>query len=154
MEKEIATLPVSLPRKSHGQRTEASYSPWDCKRVWHNLVTRQQKTTTISYVEHFSCTCWPFESLHWKNVYFVSPPILKLDRSFFFFIELGQFFIYFWVLTPYLIQISCTLWKQSFPMKPSESQNGAKWRSSYLRTHVNVQIDGDKAQMLRDSAKP
>ena len=85
-------LPVSLPRKSHGQRTEAGYSPWDCKRVQHNLATRQQKTTMISYVEHFSCTCWPFESLCWKNVYFVSP-ILKLDHSFFSLLNYVSFFL-------------------------------------------------------------
>ena len=26
-------VPVFLPRKSHGQRSLAGYSPWDCKRV-------------------------------------------------------------------------------------------------------------------------
>ena len=32
--------PVFLPGKCHGQRSLAGYSPWDCKRVRHNLVTK------------------------------------------------------------------------------------------------------------------
>ena len=31
--------PVYLPEKSHGERSLAGYSPWDHKRVGHNLVT-------------------------------------------------------------------------------------------------------------------
>ena len=34
--------PVILPEKSDGQRNLAGYSPWDCKRVRHELVTKQQ----------------------------------------------------------------------------------------------------------------
>ena len=34
--------PVFLPGKSHGQRNLAGYSPWGCKRVGHDLVTKQQ----------------------------------------------------------------------------------------------------------------
>ena len=30
-----------LPGKSHGQRSLASYTPWGCKRVGHNLATQQ-----------------------------------------------------------------------------------------------------------------
>ena len=26
--------PVRLPRKSHGQRTQTGYCPWDCKESW------------------------------------------------------------------------------------------------------------------------
>ena len=29
-------------QESHGQRSLASYSPWDHKRAGHNLVTKQQ----------------------------------------------------------------------------------------------------------------
>ena len=32
--------PVFLPGKSHGQRSLAGYSPCDCKRVRHHLVTK------------------------------------------------------------------------------------------------------------------
>ena len=35
--------PVFLPRKSHGQRSLVSYSPWGHKRVRHNLDTKQQQ---------------------------------------------------------------------------------------------------------------
>ena len=33
--------PVFLPGKSHGQRSLAGYSLWGCKRVRHNLTTKQ-----------------------------------------------------------------------------------------------------------------
>ena len=33
---------VFLPGKSHGQRSLADYSPWDCKRVGHDFATKQQ----------------------------------------------------------------------------------------------------------------
>ena len=35
--------PVFLPGKSHGQKSLAGYSPWGCKRVGCNLVTKQQQ---------------------------------------------------------------------------------------------------------------
>ena len=34
--------PVFLPGKSHGQRSLVGYSPRDCKRVLHDLETKQQ----------------------------------------------------------------------------------------------------------------
>ena len=34
--------PVFLPGESHGQRSLAGCSPWGCKRVRHNLATKQQ----------------------------------------------------------------------------------------------------------------
>ena len=34
--------PVFLPGKSHGQRSLDGYSPWVCKRVRHDLLTKQQ----------------------------------------------------------------------------------------------------------------
>ena len=35
--------PVFLPGKSHGQRSLVGYSPWGCKRVRHNSVTKWQQ---------------------------------------------------------------------------------------------------------------
>ena len=35
--------PVFLPGKAHGQRNLVGYSPWGCKRVRHDLVTKQQQ---------------------------------------------------------------------------------------------------------------
>ena len=43
LEKEISTHSSILAGKSHGQRSLACYSPWGCKRVGHNLVSKQQK---------------------------------------------------------------------------------------------------------------
>ena len=37
------STPVFLPGKLHGQRS-LGYSPWGCKRVGHNLATKQQTT--------------------------------------------------------------------------------------------------------------
>ena len=34
---------VFSPGKSHGQRSLAGYSPWSCKRVGHDLATKQQQ---------------------------------------------------------------------------------------------------------------
>ena len=32
-----------MPGKSHGQRSLAGYGPWGCKRVGHDLATKQQQ---------------------------------------------------------------------------------------------------------------
>ena len=41
------SVPVFLPGKSHRQRSPASYSSWGCKRVGHDLVTKQQLLSSI-----------------------------------------------------------------------------------------------------------
>ena len=41
LEKEMATHPVVLPGKSHGQRSLVGYSPWGVNRVRQNLETKQ-----------------------------------------------------------------------------------------------------------------
>ena len=41
---------VFLPRKSHGQRSLAGYSPGGCKKVGHDLVTKQQQQYVLSHV--------------------------------------------------------------------------------------------------------
>ena len=43
LEKEWQPTPVFLPGEFHVQRSLAGYSPWSCKRVRHDLVTKQQK---------------------------------------------------------------------------------------------------------------
>ena len=40
--RKLQPTPVFLPGKSHGQRKLACYSPWGCRRVGHDLVTKQQ----------------------------------------------------------------------------------------------------------------
>ena len=96
-------LPVSLPRKSRGQRTEAGYSPRGCKRVRHNLATKQQKTTTVSDVDTSHVPVGHLEVFVGRmSIWFLC---FKIGLFVFFFIELCQFFICLGVLTPYQIQI-------------------------------------------------
>ena len=45
LEKEI-THSVFLLGRSHGQGRLVGYSPWGCKRIWHNWVTKQTKKKT------------------------------------------------------------------------------------------------------------
>ena len=40
--------PIFLPGKFHGQRSVVGDSPWGCKRVRHDLVTKQQQRTDQS----------------------------------------------------------------------------------------------------------
>ena len=47
----MATHSIFLPGKSHGQRSLVNYSPWGCKRVRYNLVTRQQQPLNIKMVK-------------------------------------------------------------------------------------------------------
>ena len=39
LEKGMQPTPISLPGKSHGQRSLVGYSPWNGKRVGHGLMT-------------------------------------------------------------------------------------------------------------------
>ena len=45
--KETAIHSVFLPGKSHGQRSLVGCSPWGCKRVGHDLATKQQQEQPI-----------------------------------------------------------------------------------------------------------
>ena len=42
------TTPVFLPGELHEQSSLADYSPWGCKRVGHDLVTKQQQILIIN----------------------------------------------------------------------------------------------------------
>ena len=41
--------PVFFPGKTHRQRSLAGYSPWGCKRVGHDLVTKQQNSNQLEF---------------------------------------------------------------------------------------------------------
>ena len=41
--------PVFSPRESPGQKSLAGYSPWGCKRVGHDLVTKPPNTSYVSW---------------------------------------------------------------------------------------------------------
>ena len=47
--------PVSLPGKSHGQRSLAGYSPWGHKGVRHDLATKQQNGLCKRIHQVFLC---------------------------------------------------------------------------------------------------
>ena len=56
LEKEMATHSSILAGKSPGQRSLGGYSPWGCKRVGHNLATKQPQRSAkgISFLWIFS----------------------------------------------------------------------------------------------------
>jgi hypothetical protein len=48
LEEEMATHQYPC-LKSHEQGSLSGYSPWGCKRVGHDLTTKQQHNTPIEY---------------------------------------------------------------------------------------------------------
>ena len=48
LEEEMATLPVFLLGKSHGQRGLVGYCPWNCKGFRYNLMTEKQQYLDFS----------------------------------------------------------------------------------------------------------
>ena len=48
LKEEMQPTPVFLSGESHGQRSLAGYSPWGCKGVRHDLVTKQQQKNIMS----------------------------------------------------------------------------------------------------------
>ena len=49
--------PIFLPGKFHGQRSLVGYSPRDCKRVGHNLTTKQPNNSIYSHYNIHSPWC-------------------------------------------------------------------------------------------------
>ena len=43
--------PIFLPGKSCGQRSLAGYRPWGCRRVRHNLATKQQQESVFTVIK-------------------------------------------------------------------------------------------------------
>ena len=69
--------PVFLPGKSHGRRSLAGYSPWDCRRVGYYLVNKQQHLL-LKYRER---SLWVFACL-WS--------LFSISHSVFFLPHEGQ----------------------------------------------------------------
>ena len=44
---------VFLPGESHGQKSLAGYSPWGCKRVGHDLATKQQQQSQREKIRQY-----------------------------------------------------------------------------------------------------
>ena len=82
-ERKWQPTPVFLPGESHGQRSLAGHSPWGCKRVRHNLVSKQQQTVISTYIQQWSWvavreTTWPKRPLS-RRILTADLPSLKLD---------------------------------------------------------------------------
>ena len=61
--------PVFLPGKPHGQRSLVGYSPWGCKKVGRDLVTKQQQKSLnwvcLWHVVFLRATQWEGEVEGW-----------------------------------------------------------------------------------------
>ena len=51
LEKKMATTPVFLPGKSHGQRGLEGYNPWGRKRIRHDSVIKRKQHFTDKVAE-------------------------------------------------------------------------------------------------------
>ena len=48
LKEEMATHSSILAREVHGQRSLVGYGPWSCKRVGHDLGTKQQRQVGLA----------------------------------------------------------------------------------------------------------
>ena len=79
------STPVFLSDKSHGQRSLPGYSPWSCKRVGHNLLTKQQCKLLLS-LQDFSLYFWPVLLYQISIVaYQITPDLVGLHGTHFLF---------------------------------------------------------------------
>ena len=67
LEEVIATIPIFLPGKSHGQRSLVGYSPWGC-RVRHELETKQTKQKTSLKIALLKICGWTCFGNHFRLV--------------------------------------------------------------------------------------
>ena len=56
--------PVFLPRKP---LSLAGYSPWGCKRVGHDLVTKQRMGTQVVHIEEYKDTVYICSVCGWRE---------------------------------------------------------------------------------------
>ena len=67
LEEVIATIPIFLPGKSHGQRSLVGYCPWG-RRVRYNLETKQTKQKTSLKIALFKICGWTYFGNHFRFV--------------------------------------------------------------------------------------
>ena len=71
----------SCQGKSHGQRTLECYSPQNCKRIRHNLVTKQQQCIAYAY-DLFLSTYLPDRSgVSYKNAILIDIIIIIVSSD-------------------------------------------------------------------------
>ena len=101
---------VFLPGKSHGQRSLAGYSPWGCKRVGHDLATKQRtnihKYMIFKVQLKFCLTCrLPNSEFIFSSILlllFLTLCLIVLCKCLFlkvFFTDFPQLF--FWIISNY-----------------------------------------------------
>ena len=61
--------PVFLPGKSHGQRSLACYNLWGCKRVGHDLTTKQHNDRYIYCKPQIKRILFLFFEIRWKKLW-------------------------------------------------------------------------------------
>ena len=59
--------PAFLPENSHGQRSLAGYRPWGCKRVGHDLATKQQQQVLLNILNHLTYNTFLFMLINELN---------------------------------------------------------------------------------------
>ena len=117
--------PVFLPGKSHGQRSLV-----DCKKVGHKLETKQQlqqlwSKEWPSKAKAFSFQCMTKFTTN-KKKKSKGSSMSKSGRIEQWLKDMIQ-----------RIQFSPATWKETVPVKTCVSWNGVKWRSNYLKTHLD-----------------
>ena len=83
LEKEMANHSVSLPGKSHGQRSLVGCSPWGWQRVGHDSATNTYLLNEFIYVKHLE-QCLPHDKNHVSARYYYHHRVtLTFGRKFF-----------------------------------------------------------------------
>ena len=87
LEKEMASIPVFLPGKSHGQRSLAGYSPWGCKKS----DTTKQLHLTSPHSLHFLFLAFIEMEVTQKTILGVQGAKIKISLG-----DIFSFEIYIW----------------------------------------------------------
>ena len=73
---------------------------------WHLLVVWFVFPWWMVMLSIFSCTCWPFVHLLWRNIYLSSLPVLKLDYLYFYYFFFNKFIYLFLAV----LGLCCCVW--------------------------------------------
>ena len=68
LEKQRQPMTMFLTGKSRGQRSLAGSSPWGCKRVRHDLATKQPESLLVLSNCHFNMLHSPFLPAHANSI--------------------------------------------------------------------------------------
>lgn len=68
LEQEVATPPVFLRGKSHGQEAWRTMIPWGWKKVRHDLVTKNKQTNNTVYFNYLDCDMLLLRLIKWEKI--------------------------------------------------------------------------------------